>query len=240
MPIAPNILPTHISLFADRVAVFDSGFTQVFQNARPMKAKVNETSELFDHPVESGQRNTDYAIIDPIEIELPMIVESFFYRATYQQIKQLYITKELLTVQTNTANYPNMVIARMPHDEEPDKFDALQITLHFREKQLVPDPSTFVPAEPTWADTAALGQQNGYTITNTVTGDITNVPPGGIAYSSVPPSTGTISGVAGLNGPQTIPIATAQSIPVTGVQTVTTQQSIGSVFFGGVPIGSAH
>lgn len=212
----------------DRVAVLNSSFQQVFPNARPVNADVKEDSSLFDHPIETGQLITDYAIILPTEITLDLIVEQPYYRATYQLIKGLYVTKQLLIVQTNADNYPNMVIVSMPHRERPEFFDGLPITLRFRQVQLVPDPSTFVPADPTQVDTQNLGQQSGYSISGVQTSIGTQTIPM-TAYSSVP-SPGTISGVQTLNGPQTIPLETNESIPVTGVQTLTSGVSIGSAF----------
>lgn len=211
----------------DKVCVLDAAFNQVFPDARPLQARVIERSQMFDHPIETGQIITDYSIVLPIEIDLPVIVQAGFYRNTYQQIRNLYLNKTLLTVQTNTTNYPNMVIAEMPHEERPELFDALPLTIKFRQVQIVPDPSTYDPADPTQLDTQVLGQQNGYVITGVATNTGTQTIP---SYSSVPPNAGTISGVQTINGPQTIPLPTTEDIPVTGVQTVTSQQSISQVF----------
>lgn len=222
----------------DRVAVLNSGFQQVFPDARPISCRVNESSRLFDHTIETGQIITDYAILNPIEIEIVMVVQEASYRSTYQQIRSLYVSKQLLTVQTNTSNYQNMVIGDMPHEERPDLFDALPITLRFRQVQIVPDPVTFAPANPAQLDTQAVGQQNAQPavqIDQGAIGDfIPNLSPNSnaIGYSSVPnlTSTGmTISGVATNSGIQTITNPLDEEIPVTGVQTFTSQKSIGSV-----------
>lgn len=216
----------------DRVAVLDEAFNQVFPFARPLSVRVNERSQLMDHTTETGQVITDYSIILPIEIDLSVIVEAENYRDTYEQIRTLYTTKQLLTVQTNTANYPDMVIADMPHEERTEIYDALPIALHFRQIQLVPDPSTYDPADPASADTQSLGQQNGYTITGvqTINGTET-IPAGTTTYSSVPPVNSGIqaSGVQTMNGVQTISVPTTENIPVTGVQTITSQQSLSQV-----------
>lgn len=213
----------------DRVAVLDSNFTQVFPNARPLKATVRENSRLLDHPIETGQVITDYSIVLPIEIELPIIMEALYYADTYQQIRALYSSKALLTVQTLTTNYPNMVIAEMPHDEKPEMFDAVSLLLKFREIQLNPTTSTYSPADPTQEDTAALGQQSSYAIVpvaqQSVTG-VTATSTSGFAYSSVP----SASGVQTMDGAQTIPIPQTENIPVTGVQTLTSSQTIGQGF----------
>lgn len=229
----PGLLPFTV----DAVAVFNSSFQQVFIHARPARARVYERSALLDHPIENGQLITDYSIVLPIEIEWPIIVEAPFYRDTYQQIRNLYTSKELLTVQTNAANYPAMVIAEMPHEEKPEMFDGLPMIIKFRQIQQVPDPNTYVPLDPASVDTQPIGQLTGYDITGVRTQNGTaTIPLGTETFSSVPPSDTLISGVQTPTGPQTIALQQNDDIPVTGVQTVTSVQSIGAGFaFGGGP-----
>src|ERR1700709_139491 len=38
----------------DVVGVYDSSYTQVIQSARPIRASLNESAKVFEHPVESG------------------------------------------------------------------------------------------------------------------------------------------------------------------------------------------
>lgn len=223
----PGLLPFTV----DAVAVFDSAFQQVFVHARPARARVYERSALLDHPIETGQLVTDYSIELPTEIEWPVIVEAANYRNTYQQIRNLYSSKELLTVQTNAANYDAMVIAEMPHEEKPELFDAMPMVIKFRQVLLVPDPSTYVPLDPASVDTQPIGQLTGYDITGVQTQNGTaTIPLDTTTYSSVPPSGTLISGVQTPNGPQTIALQQNNDIPVTGVQTVTSVQSIDSSF----------
>lgn len=148
----------------DTVAVFDGSFSQLFPNARPLLDNVRENSRVMDHPLESGQLISDYKVILPIEIELPVIVTSAYYIGTYQQIKAAYLSSELLTVQTCAAAYPNMIISEMPRQEDPEKYDAITILIRFRQVQVV-QPSTtgttanpnFAPAVPTSAPTQDVG-----------------------------------------------------------------------------------
>ena len=174
----------------DTVAVFGSGFTQLFPNARPLQDQVRENSRVMDHPLESGQLISDYKVILPIEIEMPMMVSSAYYLGTYQQIKAAYLSSELLTVLTRTGSYPNMIISEMPHQEDPERYNSITILLRFRQVQLVQPSVTgtsanpsYAPANPTQAPTQNTGQQ---------------------------PSN-TIAGVATQNGVQTIPYAPQNS-----------------------------
>ena len=107
MPLIDALIP---NASADVVAVFDQDFNQVFENARPIKAAVNEESKIMDHPLETGATISDHQIFLPIGIELSLILSRDDYRSVYQQIKQLFRTNSILTVQTRTDSYPNMLI----------------------------------------------------------------------------------------------------------------------------------
>lgn len=230
---------TAFNLTPDRVAVFDDSFTQVFQFARPVNARVIERSQMLDHPIETGQLITDYSYLLPIEIEIAFIVEADFYQAMYQQIRTLFVGKDLLTVQTSTASYTNMVIANIPHEERPELYDALPINLSFRQIQVVPNPDNYQPADPAQNNTKSLGQQNSAPVVP-ITTTITNTNITTTDYSSVPPQTSSGNAFSSsLSGPQSVDVTTANNLPVTGVQTLTSDQSTASAFGGStVPIGS--
>lgn len=242
----------------DAVAVFDANFNQVFSDARPMRCDVYERSRMLEHPIETGQVITDYSVILPIEIEMQMLVESANYRDMYQQILNLYQTKQYLTVQTRANSYASMVIAEMPHVERPDIYDALPITLRFKQIFVVTSATNFAPADATQADIQSLGEQTSYPITpvsSTTTGVAPVQPPPALTgatpssaqqfYSSVQssqlPSGYTIQGVQTPSGTASIPLNQAIPVGITEPQTLTSASSVSSVFSAGfVPIGSAH
>lgn len=122
---------------ADVVAVFDQSFNQLFDGARPLKASINESAKVMEHPVETGVVITDHKIINPIDIELSMLLTPATYTDVYGQIKQTFLAGSLLTVQTRTASYPNMLIAEMPHEEDPGMFDVIALALKLHEVQFV-------------------------------------------------------------------------------------------------------
>lgn len=128
------------------------------------------------HPLETGAVITDHEIFEPIEIELSLMLTGggvtsllqggdFFsnYRSLYSQIRTLYQTGTLLTVQTKTANYPNMVIEKMPHQETPDVYDSIVLAVNFTEAQFVTAQYATLPpssvVNPTDASTQQSGQQ---------------------------------------------------------------------------------
>lgn len=126
------------SAAADQVALLKaSGFTQVASKARPMKATVKETAKAMEHPVEDGATITDHRIIQPVEIDLSLILSGADYRDTYQELKTLFTDAELLIVQTRTDNYADMIITDLPHDETPDMTDAVAVALRLRQVKTV-------------------------------------------------------------------------------------------------------
>ena len=171
MTITPNAIVNNINyavdfgLFlsgvaVDSVAIFDQNFNQQFQYARPVKAEVIPKARLMDHPLENGQIITDYKIILPLEIRIPVIIPSLYYTQTYNSIYQAWSTSALLTILTHVGYYSNMVIAEMPHEEQPDRFDVITVNLIFKQIQIVGQMSNFSPADPTQVDSQNVGFQS--------------------------------------------------------------------------------
>jgi hypothetical protein len=153
-----NTLPTQRY---DYVGVFDQNFNEVFPNARTLKATIKEEAKVMEHPVETGAIITDHRIILPVEIELSLIVEFDNREDTYKIIRQLYLASTLLIVQTNVGVYQNQLIASMPHDEDPDYFDAITIVLKLKQVQFTTAKYSVVPKSPRHASTVDRGTQQG-------------------------------------------------------------------------------
>lgn len=156
---------TFQSTAVDTIAVFDSNFNQVFQAARPMKCTARPIARLMEHPLETGQIISDYKIIMPVEVTLPLIVASDVYRDIYAEIYNLMAKSELLMVQTRATNFSNMLISEMPDEERPDMFDVIMIELHLKQVLLVEAASNFSPADGTQVNTQNSGQQSSSPVT---------------------------------------------------------------------------
>ena len=140
-----GLIPT--SAF-DVVAVYDSGFRQVFQGARITGVMVNPESKKMEHPREDGSKTTDFNIFNQIEIQMFVILPSYSYRNAYQQIKQFYLNQEFVSVQTRTDIFTNQVLQAMPQEENPEYYDTISMTLKFKQTQLsVTVTNTITPRE---------------------------------------------------------------------------------------------
>lgn len=126
-----------ISKATDVVAVLDSNLTQIFTDAHIIKLSVSEKSKVMSHPVETGAVIVDEIVFDPIEVKLTLTLKASGYRSTYQEIKQVYQTRSLLTVQTKSDSYDSLVIESMPHDEDGNVFDTISINLNLKEVKFV-------------------------------------------------------------------------------------------------------
>lgn len=121
----------------DVVGVFDSGFNQLFEDARAMKATVKEKAKGMKSTVETGSTVTDHIVYEPTEIDLAVIIQAGSVADTYQEIKSIYLAATLVSIQTNTDTYDNMYITEMPHDETPEMYDAVAIAVRFSEADFV-------------------------------------------------------------------------------------------------------
>lgn len=141
-------------------AIFDAAtLKQVFYNARPMKATIREPSKIMEHPAENGIVIADHRITMPVEIEIPMMVNSQYYRAVYKDIKKAFSSGDKFIVQTRVESYRNMVISDIPHEETPDIYDSILIGLRFKQILYAEPTGTFSPVNPSYQDTVSTGLQ---------------------------------------------------------------------------------
>lgn len=145
MPIVTSLIGAVVNATAaytptyaqDVVAVFDASFNQIFVNARPVKASVKESAKLMKHPVESGSTQVDHRVFEPIGIDLSMVLTPANYFDTYREIRGVFLGKSTIQVQTKTGLYQNLLISDMPHEESPDTFDTIKMTIKLSEVIIV-------------------------------------------------------------------------------------------------------
>lgn len=133
-----SILDTTFPLPAvDIVGIYDRDFNQLFSSARPIKATVKRSAKLMEHPLETGAVVTDYKITEPTEIDLSLLIAANDYLNTYEQINIAFLSSQVMTVQTRAGSFINMIIERMPHEEDPAQYDMLALALSLKEVRFV-------------------------------------------------------------------------------------------------------
>ncbi len=117
------------------VAIINAqNFLPILQvGANPMRVTVRETSTLTSWPVEDGTQRTDHRVLDPIEIELPLILASDANRSLFDQLRQIYLRGDEVVVQTKMRTYESMMIVEMPHDETPDVFGSIPVSVRLKQ-----------------------------------------------------------------------------------------------------------
>lgn len=162
-----DIISTLLPSFAvDYVAIFTQDYQQVFQQARAIKAVVKEQAKVMEHPVETGAIISDHRVILPVEIDLSLILASDDYQSVYKSIRQYYFNATLLVVQTRSGIYENQLISALPHEEDPNMFNALAIALSLKQVQFATAQYGVVPRHPSNTTTVNRGAQQGTPATN--------------------------------------------------------------------------
>lgn len=106
---------------------------QIFTAARPIKASVRETAKVMQYPVETGATLSDNRVSNPTEIHMELFIPSEAYTSVYPQIRNAWLNATMLSVQTRTGTYKNMIIQDMPHEETAEMFSAITMQVIFKE-----------------------------------------------------------------------------------------------------------
>lgn len=135
-----------------------------------VNADVSISSDLCDHPVESGSVITDNAIINPISMKVKVALPTAFSTRIYEQMIRFYQKKKYIMVQTKFAMYRNMVIESMPYKLENETIDRPVVELSLRQIQEVEvqyitgDAIIKNPISKEDADTKDLGRKQAATV----------------------------------------------------------------------------
>jgi hypothetical protein len=149
----------------DVVAIYDQNFNQLFPNVRPVKAKIDRKADFPKHPLETGAVIGDHRILQPIEIEMPMIFSSASFYDDYQAILTAYNSNNSLIIQTKVGTFTDMYIQEMPSDESPETIDTVTLIFKFIQVFVVQSSSMAISKSPTDAATVNKGYQQGTTQT---------------------------------------------------------------------------
>lgn len=96
-------------------------------------AEVNITSNIAEHPIETGQVIMDSAIRNPIKAKVNVYVPTMYYTTIYNEILSYFDTKKKIILLTKFGLYENMVLAAMPYRLQASTIDRPVITLELQE-----------------------------------------------------------------------------------------------------------
>lgn len=140
-------------------AVYDSKFNPMFATATSMRVQMTEDAKVMTHPLENGSQITDHIVINPIKLDLVMILPVDEYKNVYQAIRTAFRTGKLFTVVTKTGTYPSMLLSGIPHEENPDMMNRVAMNLQFDEAKFVAVTYTPGPRKSSNKTTVKRGEQ---------------------------------------------------------------------------------
>lgn len=148
---------------------------QVFNAARPMGAEVKESAKVSKYPLESGYISYDNRVSNPTEINMAFFIPSTAYATVYPQIRTAWLSATLLSVQTRTGTYKNMIIESMPHEENVEMFSGITMLVKFSEFIIVSASAStsqvlanYSPAQPQAQNTLNTGLIQGLAAASSV------------------------------------------------------------------------
>lgn len=110
-----------------------------------LSAKVSPTSDLCEHPIESGGIITDNAIINPLRATVEISMPTIFYTRIHEQIQKMYKEKTRIILQTKFGFYKNLVLVGIPYVLNHKDVDRTPITLDLQ--QVIEVTPTYVTNE---------------------------------------------------------------------------------------------
>jgi len=142
---------------------------QVFKDARPARTRVTDNSVLMEQPREDGTVQIDHAIIEPIVIEMELVLGGLDARNVIADIQNFKDTGTQLTVNLKAGAYDEMFIEGIGHEEMPEMFNSFPISLRLKEALLT------TSGTPTITTETAATADDASTIQKGIQGAITAV-----------------------------------------------------------------
>lgn len=127
-----------------------------------MHVSVTETSKATRYAVEDGTSRNDHVIQNPTEISISMVLAGEVARL-FQLLKQTYLERKLVTVQTKTDVYTNMLVEEIPHEQDAGMTDGVTVDVRLVEwREVKPEYGELTAAkvaQPRQSDTVKRGSQ---------------------------------------------------------------------------------
>lgn len=135
---------------------------ELWEGSDIMRVSVSETSKATRYAVEDGTNRNDHVIKNPVEITLSMILAGKIAQL-FQLLKQTYLEHKLVTVQTKTDVYTNMLVEEIPHEQDTGMTDGVTVSVKMVEwLEVKPEYGELTPkkvAKPRQSDTVKRGSQ---------------------------------------------------------------------------------
>ena len=119
----------------------DNEFKRELVGANCIKFGISRRSRVISAPVETGQKSFDNKVLEPAEVRITAIVESFPEDPSFviSAINQMYANRkfEFYSVETDADAYKNLILKDCPYTIDQDRPDFMVYELVFVEAMLI-------------------------------------------------------------------------------------------------------
>lgn len=124
----------------NRVEILDNETLQpLWTGSDIMDVQVQETSTVTKYKVEDGTNRNDHIVYNPTEIMMRFTLAGEVSQL-FNAIKQTYVNRDLVTVQTRTDVYADMIVTEIPQDQTGAATDAVTLDIRLSEwREVVPE-----------------------------------------------------------------------------------------------------
>lgn len=146
-----------------RVEILDNETLQpIWVGSDIMDVSVKETSTPTKYAVEDGTNRNDHIIYNPTEIGMRFTIAGDV-SLLFNAIKQTYTERALVTVQTRTDVYADMIVTGIPQEQSGAAMDAVMLDISLSEwREVVPEYGELTQAKvakPEQSSTVKRGSQ---------------------------------------------------------------------------------
>lgn len=124
----------------NRVEILDNETLQpLWTGSDIMDVQVQEASTVTKYKVEDGTNRNDHIVHNPTEIMMRFTLAGEVSQL-FNAIKQTYTSRDLVTVQTRTDVYADMIVTEIPQDQTGAATDAVTLDIRLSEwREVVPE-----------------------------------------------------------------------------------------------------
>lgn len=124
----------------NRVEILDNETLQpIWAGSDIMDVQVQETSTVTKYKVEDGTNRNDHIVHNPTEIMMRFTLAGEVSQL-FNAIKQTYTERTLVTVQTRTDVYADMIVTEIPQEQSGSAMDAVTLDIRLSEwREVVPE-----------------------------------------------------------------------------------------------------
>lgn len=146
-----------------RVEILDNETLQpLWLGSDIMDVQVQETSTVTKYKVEDGTNRNDHIVHNPTEIMMRFTLAGEVSQL-FNAIKQTYTERALVTVQTRTDVYADMIVTDIPQEQAGAAMDAVTLDVRLSEwREVVPEYGELTQArvaKPEQSSTVKRGSQ---------------------------------------------------------------------------------